>query len=86
MKTRAPKKHGSKESGDRSTLSKPRHLCRGAEGLTYELTYKDVVDILETIDHSTFGELHIELGDFRLTVSKKKGNPATLIRPSGNSV
>ena len=70
MKTRAPKKHGSKESGNK---------------LTYELTYKDVVDILKTIDHSTFGELHIELGDFRLTVSKKKGNPATLIRPSANS-
>jgi hypothetical protein len=70
LKTIAAKKHSPKENGNR---------------LTYELTYKDVVDILETIDHSTFGELHIELGDFKLTVCKKKSNPATLTRPSGSS-
>jgi hypothetical protein len=41
--------------------------------LTYDLTYKDVVDILEIIDHSTRGELHLELEDLKLTVVKKGG-------------
>jgi hypothetical protein len=39
--------------------------------LTYELTYKDVVDILTVIDSSACQELHIELGDFKLTVVKR---------------
>lgn len=42
--------------------------------LTYELTYKDVVDILKLIDHSACRELRIELGDFKLTVVKR-GRP-----------
>ena len=47
--------------------------------LTYDLTYKDVVDILEIIDHSIPGELHLELGDLKLTLVKRRGDsfPAT---------
>ena len=41
--------------------------------LTHDLTYKDVVDILEIIDHSTSGEVHLELKDLKLTVVKKGG-------------
>ena len=41
--------------------------------LAYDLTYKDVVDILEIIDHSTSGELHLELGNLELTVVKRRG-------------
>jgi len=40
-------------------------------GLTYDLTYKDVVDILEVIDGSTCRELHVESGDLKLTVVKE---------------
>ena len=39
--------------------------------LTYDLTYKDVVDILEIIDHLTCGEIHLELEDLKLSVVKK---------------
>ena len=39
--------------------------------LTYDLTYKDVVDILEIIDHSVCRELSVELGDLKLTVVKR---------------
>jgi hypothetical protein len=39
--------------------------------LTYELTYKDVVDILNLIDRSGCREVRIELGDFKLTVVKR---------------
>jgi hypothetical protein len=42
--------------------------------LTYDLTYKDVIDILEIIDHSTHGELHLELEDLKLTVVKRRGD------------
>ena len=42
--------------------------------LRYDLTYKDVVDILEIIDHSTHGELHLELEDLKLTVVKRRGD------------
>jgi hypothetical protein len=41
--------------------------------LAYDLTYKDAVDILEIIDHSTSGELHLELGNLKLTVVKRRG-------------
>jgi hypothetical protein len=40
--------------------------------ITYTLTYKDVVDILQTIDHSECRELHLEVGDLKLTVVKKQ--------------
>jgi hypothetical protein len=42
--------------------------------LTCDLTYKDVVEILEIIDHSTHGELHLELEDLTLTVIKRRGD------------
>ncbi|MCD6571413.1 MAG: hypothetical protein J7L53_11975 [Deltaproteobacteria bacterium] len=38
--------------------------------LTYDLTYKDVVDILKIIDDSACQELHLELGDLKLDVIK----------------
>jgi len=41
--------------------------------LTYDLTYKDVVDILKIIDDSASQELHLELGDLKLDVVKGKG-------------
>ena len=37
------------------------------------LTYKDVLDILEIIDDSACGELHLELEDLNLTVIKREG-------------
>ncbi len=39
--------------------------------LTYSLSYKDVVDILEIIDAVTESELEVELGDLRISVVKK---------------
>jgi hypothetical protein len=39
--------------------------------LTYSLSYKDVVDILEIIDAVTGSELEVELGDLRMSVVKK---------------
>ncbi|OPL11679.1 MAG: hypothetical protein AVO39_05010 [delta proteobacterium MLS_D] len=38
--------------------------------LTYDLTYKDVIDILKIIDDSTCRELHLELGDLKLDLVK----------------
>jgi len=55
---------------------------RKEKKLTYDLTYKDVVDILEIIDHSTSGELHLELEDLRLTVVKKGYHPPATVRSS----
>ena len=40
------------------------------KGLTYELTYKDVIDIMKIIDESTCQELHLEIGDFKLDLVK----------------
>jgi acetyl-CoA carboxylase biotin carboxyl carrier protein len=40
------------------------------KGLTYELTYKDVVDIMKIIDGSICQELHLEIGDFKLDLVK----------------
>jgi biotin carboxyl carrier protein len=40
------------------------------KGLTYELTYKDVIDIIKIIDESTCQELHLEIGDFKLDLVK----------------
>lgn len=45
------------------------------KGLSYDLTYKDVVDVLEIIDHSEAGELHLEVGDLKLTVRKRGSSP-----------
>jgi hypothetical protein len=44
---------------------------RDERGQTYDLTYKDVVDILEVIENSMCRELHIESGDLKLTVEKR---------------
>ena len=49
--------------------------------LTYDLTYKDVVDILEIIDHSECRELSAELGDLKLTVVKRGSSAPTV--PAG---
>jgi hypothetical protein len=48
-----------------------REPARDEHGLSYDLTYKDVVDILEVIEHSMCRELHIESGDLKLTVEKR---------------
>lgn len=46
--------------------------------LTYDLTYKDVVDILKIIDDSACKELHLELGDLKLDIVKgRTEGPAT---------
>jgi hypothetical protein len=45
--------------------------------LTYDLTYKDVVDILEVIDHSVCRELDVQVGDLKLTVIKRGSHPPT---------
>lgn len=51
------------------------------KGLTYELTYKDVVDIMKIIDESICQELHLEIGDFKLDLVK--GHPGA--GPAANS-
>ncbi len=38
--------------------------------LTYELSYKDVIDIMKIIDESICQELHLEIGDFKLDLVK----------------
>jgi hypothetical protein len=50
--------------------------------LTYELTYKDVVEILKLIDSSACREVRIELGDFKLTVVKRGYPVATPVAVS----
>ncbi len=40
------------------------------KGLTYELSYRDVVDIMKIIDESLCRELHLEIGDFKLDLVK----------------
>lgn len=41
---------------------------------TRDLTYKDAVEILEIIDHSICGELHLELEELKLTVVRREGD------------
>jgi len=50
------------------------------KGLTYDLTYKDVVDIMKIIDESICQELHLEIGDFKLDLVK--GQPGA--RPAAH--
>jgi acetyl-CoA carboxylase biotin carboxyl carrier protein len=38
--------------------------------LTYELTYRDVVDIMKIVDESVCREMHLAIGDFRLDLVK----------------
>ena len=54
--------------------------------LSYDLTYKDVVDFLKIIDDSTCKELHLELGDLKLDIIKEsQENPAPAVKetPAG---
>jgi acetyl-CoA carboxylase biotin carboxyl carrier protein len=60
--------------------------------ITYDLTYKDVVDILKIIDDSPCQELHLELEGLKLDLIKgeptpggKRAEPAPAPPPSGQS-
>jgi len=53
------------------------------KGLTYELTYGDVVDIMKIIDESACRELHLEIGDFKLDLVK--GPPGAEAPFQGNA-
>jgi acetyl-CoA carboxylase biotin carboxyl carrier protein len=53
------------------------------KGLTYELTYKDVIDIMKIIDESVCQELHLEIGDFKLDLVK--GHPGPRSNTQGNA-
>ena len=53
--------------------------------LTYELTYKDVVDIMKIIDESTCRELHLEIGDFKLDLVKGRAGAVPAAYSSGNT-
>ena len=55
---------------DRNTHEE-NDLDKNLRDLTYTLTYKEVVDILEIIDRSTCHELRVESGDLKLTVIKR---------------
>ena len=44
--------------------------------ITYDLTYKDVVDILKIIDDSPCQELHLELENLKLDLIKREPPPA----------
>ena len=57
--------------GDKNVIGKEQEEDRNEVKLTYDLTYEDVVDILKVIDNSMGGELHVELGDLKLTVVKR---------------
>ncbi len=57
-------------------IARGRKVSDAEKKLTYDLTYKDVVDLLEIIDRSACRELHLELEDFTLTVVKKSENPS----------
>jgi acetyl-CoA carboxylase biotin carboxyl carrier protein len=51
--------------------------------LTYNLTYKEVVDILQIMNGSTnCRELHLELDDLKLTVIRQENNPPG--KPAGH--
>lgn len=57
--------------GVKRVTDKEEETERNETKLTYDLTYEDVVDILQIIDNSMGGELHVELGDLKLTVVKR---------------
>jgi hypothetical protein len=57
--------------GDKKVMGKEQEVDRNEVKLTYDLTYEDVVDILKVIDNSMGGELHVEVGDLKLTVVKR---------------
>jgi hypothetical protein len=52
--------------------------------LTYNLTYKEVVDILQIMNESTnCRELHLELEDLKLTIIRQENSPPG--KPAGHS-
>ena len=54
------------------------------KGLTYNLTYKEVVDILQIMNESTnCQELHLELEDFKLTIIRQENRPPG--KPAGHT-
>lgn len=53
--------------------------------LTYELSYKDVVDIMKIIDESTCREMHLEIGDFKLDLVKDPSGPGSGVFPQGKA-
>jgi len=55
------------------------------KGLTYELTYKDVVDIMKIIDESICQELHLEIGDFKLDLVKGHPGAGPAVNSSGKA-
>lgn len=57
--------------GDKKVIGKGEETDSSDIKLSYDLTYEDVVDILKVIDNSLGGELHVELGDLKLTVVKR---------------
>jgi hypothetical protein len=57
--------------GDKKGIGKEQKADRNEAKLTYDLNYEDVVDILKVIDNSMSGELHLEVGDLKLTVVKR---------------
>jgi hypothetical protein len=59
---------------DKKGTGKEQEADRNQVKLTYDLSYEDVVDILKVIDNSMSGELHVELGDLKLTVVKRGHN------------
>jgi acetyl-CoA carboxylase biotin carboxyl carrier protein len=63
----------------------------GKKELTYHLTYKEVVDILQIMNGSTHcRELHLELDDLKLTVIRREngppGQPAGHRNEPGNAI
>ena len=55
------------------------------KGLTYELTYKDVIDIMKIIDESICQELHLEIGDFKLDLVKGPPGASPRTNTQGNA-
>jgi len=53
--------------------------------LTYELDYKDVVDIMKIIDESACRELHLEIGDFKLDLVKGPSGASPEAKTQGNT-
>jgi len=51
------------------------------KGITYELTYKDVIDIMKIVDESICRELHLEIGDFKLDLVKGHTGAGPAVNP-----
>ena len=66
---------------DKKVFGKGQETDSNDSKLSYDLTYEDVVDILKVIDNSMGGELHVELGDLKLTVVKRGSSVSTF--PTG---